>query len=182
LRRDIHTNEPRAIQRTALTPNAQKMGRMTLGPKTGAAIKLSNDADVGIRLTIGEGLETVLAGMVGWWYRPAWGVGDTGELAAFPVLSGITSLTIVVDNDTVEKGQRGQKAAGEWSQRWTSAGREVFRFVPRRPGADANDLLAEQQAEPHHDRPPPRANTKASSASPTLPWLALRCARKGDVQ
>jgi putative DNA primase/helicase len=146
LMRDIHTNEPRAIQRTALTADGEKIGRMTLGPKTGAAIKLSDDADVDIRLTIGEGLETALSGMVGWWYRPAWAVGDAGELAAFPVLSGIESLTILVDNDTVEKEQRGQKAAGECSQRWTSAGREVFRFVPRRPGDDVNDLLTSRAA------------------------------------
>jgi hypothetical protein len=34
--RDIHTNEPRAIYRTALTPTAEKIGRMAMGPKTGA--------------------------------------------------------------------------------------------------------------------------------------------------
>lgn len=135
--RDIRTNDPRAIQRTALMPDGKKIGRMTLGPKTGAAIKLSADMDVVNRLTVGEGLETVLAGMA-LGYVPAWAVGDAGELAAFPVLSGIDSLTILVDHD---KSGRGQQAAQECSKRWTSEGRDVFRLIPRRPGADANDLL-----------------------------------------
>ena len=39
LMRDVRTNEPRAIQRTALTQTGGKIGRLTLGPKTGAAIK-----------------------------------------------------------------------------------------------------------------------------------------------
>jgi hypothetical protein len=41
LMRDVRTDEPRAIQRTALTQTGEKIGRMTLGPKTGSAIKLS---------------------------------------------------------------------------------------------------------------------------------------------
>jgi hypothetical protein len=56
-----------------------------------------------------------------------------------PVLDGVASLTILVDND--ESGT-GQGAALQCSARWTGIGREVFRLVPRRPGADANDLLA----------------------------------------
>jgi hypothetical protein len=46
---------PRAIQRTALAPDGEKIGRMTLGPKTGAAIKLTADEDVADYLLIGEG-------------------------------------------------------------------------------------------------------------------------------
>jgi hypothetical protein len=137
LLRDIHNNQPRAIQRTALTPVGGKIGRRTLGPKSGCAIKLSTDADVVDHLTLGEGCETVLAGML-LGYRPAWALGDAGELAAFPVLSGIESLTILTDND--ESGT-GQHAALACSARWTGAGREVFRLVPRQVGADANDLL-----------------------------------------
>ena len=45
--RDIHTDEPRAVYRTALTPTAEKIGRMALGPKNGAAVTLSPDEDVG---------------------------------------------------------------------------------------------------------------------------------------
>jgi hypothetical protein len=137
LLRDIHTDKPRAIQRTALSSADGKIGRMTLGPKAGAAIKLSADADVTHLLTIGEGLETTLAGML-LGYRPAWAVGDTGELSKFPVLSGIESLTILVDHD---KSGAGQRAALECSSRWTGAGREVFRIIPERCGDDVNDIV-----------------------------------------
>jgi putative DNA primase/helicase len=137
LMRDIKTNAPRAIQRTALSEDGAKLGRMTLGPKAGAAIKLTGDADVSTALTIGEGLETTLAGMM-LGYAPAWALGDAGELAAFPVLPGIESITILVDHD---RSGTGQRAALRCSARWTGAGREVFRLVPRQPGADVNDLL-----------------------------------------
>jgi putative DNA primase/helicase len=71
-------------------------------------------------------------------YAPAWALGDAGELAAFPILAGIQSITILVDHDVSGTGQR---AAIRCSSRWVNAGREVFRLVPRKPGADINDLL-----------------------------------------
>jgi putative DNA primase/helicase len=136
--RDIHTDEPRAIHRRALTSDGQKIGKpKSLGPKSGAAIKLSTAPEVAHRLTIGEGIETVLSAMA-LGYTPAWAVGDAGELKAFPVLSGVESVTIMVDHDPSETGQN---AALECSARWTGAGREVFRLVPRHVGTDVNDLL-----------------------------------------
>ena len=69
--------------------------------------------------------------------RPAWAVGDAGNLAAFPVMPDVESLTILVDND--ESGT-GQQAALECSSRWTTAGREVFRIIPDRCGDDLNDI------------------------------------------
>jgi hypothetical protein len=144
--RDIETDEPQAIQRTALTSAGKKISRMTLGPKAGATVKLSADEAVTHRLTVGEGVETTIAGkMLG--YAPAWAIGDAGELARFAVLNGVEALTILVDHDQSGTGQR---AALECSARWTAAGREVFRFVPRRIGDDVNDLLARK---PHHDHP-----------------------------
>ena len=56
LYRDIRTNEPKAIHRTALTPGGEKIDRMTLDPKAGCAIKLSADEDVAEGLTIAEGI------------------------------------------------------------------------------------------------------------------------------
>jgi putative DNA primase/helicase len=47
--------------RTALTLDARKIDRKALGPVGGAAIKLSDDADVSMGLTVSEGLETTLA-------------------------------------------------------------------------------------------------------------------------
>src|SRR5207249_103376 len=111
--------------------------RMTLGPKIGAGIKLSADEDVTMGLAIGEGLETVLSAMqLG--FRPAWALGDAGNVRHFPVVSGIECLTIIVDND--ESGT-GQRAAIECSRRWTGAGREVFRIIPDRCGDDINDVI-----------------------------------------
>jgi putative DNA primase/helicase len=135
--RDIHTNEITAVQRTALSETGAKIGRMTLGRKTGAAIKLSADEEVTMGVVIGEGLETVLSAMrLG--FNPAWAVGDASNVRLFPILSGIGSLTIIVDND--ENGV-GQRAALECSNRWTGAGREVFRIVPNRCGEDINDVV-----------------------------------------
>ena len=135
--RNIRTNEATAVQRTALSPTGEKIGRMTLGRKTGAAIKLSADEDVTMGLAIGEGLETVLSAMqLG--FRPAWALGDASNVRHFPIVSGIGCLTIIVDND--ESGT-GQRAALECSSRWTSAGREVFRIIPDRCGDDMNDVV-----------------------------------------
>lgn len=137
LMRDVRTNEPCAIQRTALTQIGEKIDRMSLGPKNGAAIKLSTDENVTMGLTIGEGLETVLSAMQLGFY-PAWALGDAGNVRSFPILSGIGCLTIIVDND--ESGT-GQRAALQCSMRWTDAGREVFRVIPENSGDDMNDVV-----------------------------------------
>jgi putative DNA primase/helicase len=135
--RDIHNNEPRAIYRTALTPTGEKIGRMALCPKTGAAVKLSPNVNVTQGLAIGEGVETVLSGMqLG--FCPAWALGDADAVQNFPVISGIEALTILVDNDA---SGTGQSAALKCSARWTEAGREVFRIVPNRCGDDMNELI-----------------------------------------
>jgi hypothetical protein len=134
LLRDIKTDEPQAIHRTALTPDGDKIERKNLGPKRGAAIKLSDDSDVTSGLTIGEGIETVLAGMM-LEFCPAWSLCDAGEIANFPVLSGIETLTILVDHD-----EAGQDSAHECSERWTGAGREVRRVVPNQLDWDMNDV------------------------------------------
>jgi putative DNA primase/helicase len=137
LLRDIRTNEPRAIQRTAIRATGEKLGRMTLGPKTGTAIKLTGDEDVTNGLAIGEGTETVLGG-IALGFSPAWALGDACGVESFPVLPGIEALTIFVDHD--ESGT-GQHAARECSCRWTAAGREVLRVVPNALGDDMNDVL-----------------------------------------
>jgi hypothetical protein len=134
LLRDIHTNEPKAIQRTAVTAFGDKIGRMTLGPKTGTAAKI---APAGGTLVVGEGLETVLSAVMRG-FAPAWSLGDAGELGKFPVLPDIETLRIVVDND-----EAGRAAALKCSRRWTGAGRDVRRLIPRRAGADFNDLVME---------------------------------------
>jgi Toprim domain len=135
LMRDVRTNEPKALHRTALTAEGRKLDRRVFGPKAGACIKLSPDDDVELGLTIGEGIETVLAGMR-LDYRPAWACGDAGNLAAFPVLAGIDALTILTDHDDA-----GQRAAAMCAERWLDASVEVFRVKSRSPGEDINDLI-----------------------------------------
>jgi putative DNA primase/helicase len=142
LLRDVITNEPTGIHRTALTGTGQKLGRMTLGVKSGAAIKLWSDEGVTLGLVVGEGLETVLSAATriehrGTLLRPAWALSDAGNMAAFPVLPGIDALTILVDHD--ESGT-GQQAARTCAERWAAEGREVILLTPHDAGADFNDL------------------------------------------
>jgi putative DNA primase/helicase len=137
---DIITSEPLGIHRRELTVYAGAAGPpMTLGPKTGAAVKLSNAGGTG-ELTIGEGIETCLAGMM-LGLGPVWSVIDAGGLASFPVLEHISRLTILVDNDVSGTGQR---AAAECRGRWMAAGKAVRRVMPETAGQDVNDLLLAQ--------------------------------------
>jgi putative DNA primase/helicase len=136
LYRSIAGDEPHAIMRTALSPDARKIDRKALGPAGGAAIKLSDDADVTMGLVIGEGLETTLAGMV-FGFAPAWALGSAGGIRTFPVLSGIEALTILAETDDDGANER---AIRECFTRWNAAGREVLRATPM-IGGDANDAL-----------------------------------------
>lgn len=142
LYRNIVTNEPQAIGRTAIDAAGNKIGRMSLGPVGGAAIKVDDDTNVEYGLAIGEGLETVLAArQLG--FRPAWALGSSGAIRNFGVLPGVTALTIITDNDEPDaRGrQAGQEAAAACSERWRAAGAEVTRIVPRATGADMADLV-----------------------------------------
>jgi putative DNA primase/helicase len=136
---DIVTGEPLGIHRRELTADATSAGPpKILGPKSGGAIRLS-DGDGG-ELTIGEGIETCLAGtMLG--FRPAWSALDAGGITSFPLLDHIRRLTILVDNDVRNTGQ---KAATECRERWLAAGKVVRRVMPETPGHDINDLLLAQ--------------------------------------
>jgi putative DNA primase/helicase len=141
---DIITGEPIAIHRRELTLNAAKAGSwMTLGPKGGGAIRLSR-SDCG-ELAIGEGVETCLAGMeLG--SGPTWSVIDAGGMSAFPVLDYVRRLTIMVDNDVSETGQR---AAAACRDRWAAAGKVVRCATPEEPGQDFNDVLLAELAKQH---------------------------------
>ena len=48
--RNIVTNEPQAIHRTAIDANARKIGRKAYGPVSGGAVKLTADDDVELSL------------------------------------------------------------------------------------------------------------------------------------
>jgi hypothetical protein len=148
--RAIKDNEPRAIHRTALTPDGRKIDRMALGPVGDAAIKLSADEDVTYGLHVAEGIETALAAMsLG--FSPAWALGHAGGIAKFPVLAGIDALTIIVDHDCPDSNGRkaGHAAARECARRWMEAGRDVYNIVPHLMGADMADVLADDEVHRH---------------------------------
>lgn len=142
--RNIRTNAPQAIHRTALDTAGNKIeidgtDRMMLGAVGGGAVKLSPDDTVTTRLGIGEGIESTLALRLAPQFgaSPVWAVLSAGQIEKFPVLAGIECLWIAVDHD---KNSTGQRAAMACSIRWTAAGQEVFRVIPKALGNDLNDL------------------------------------------
>jgi Toprim domain-containing protein/CHC2-type zinc finger protein len=138
--RDIRSNEPRAIHRIAIGPAGFKIGKMMLGPAAGCAVKLDADWNIEYGLTIGEGIETVLAGTA-LGFRPAWALGSAGAIRHFPVLPGIECLTILVDHDA---NNTGQDATRHCARRWSAAGREVRLITPNVEGTDIADILSER--------------------------------------
>jgi Toprim domain len=140
--RDVHTDEPRAIQRTWISSSPRALGRMSLGPIRGAAIKLWPLA--GSQLVIGEGIETVLAAALhlrrhdGEALQPAWAATVAANIKYFPLIEAVSHLSILVDNDKTGVGQRAAEAC---SCRWCDAGREVLKLIPQDPHKDFNDIV-----------------------------------------
>jgi hypothetical protein len=132
--RDIRTDEPRAISRTFIDDARLKIGRKFLGPVGGCAVKLDADEEVTHGLHVAEGVETAMAArQLG--LRPTWALGSAGAVAAFPVLSGIESLTLLAEHDDTSA-----KAVEACAARWHEAGREVIINEPI-DGKDLNDVL-----------------------------------------
>lgn len=140
---DIHDNQAQAAHCTFLKSDGTgKAGvctpRLYLGPKSGGCVKLTPDEDVTLGLALAEGIETALVGVAARY--PTWACLDAGNMAAFPVLDGITSLTVLADNDDA-----GMKAAGEVAKRWKAAGKRVRVIEPPEPGQDWNDVIQGDQ-------------------------------------
>jgi putative DNA primase/helicase len=151
--RSVVNDREMAVHRTALRPDGTplkidgKTARLSLGPIGGGAIKISDEVTTG--LMVGEGIETVLAGMMApTWYRPAWSLIDSGNLKTFPVLTSVECLTILVDHDKRDQhGRRaGQRAAIECAKRWDAAGREVITIIPTHEGEDLADVAQHRRA------------------------------------
>jgi hypothetical protein len=137
--RNIQTDEPQAIHRTALKlgPRPDRLKRLSWGPVAGGAIKLSLYGDVTTGLLIGEGIETTLSASLALSFRPCWSVISKSGIESFPVLSGLEAVTVAVDRD---RDGAGQKAADKCIKRLTDAGVEVT--TTHSPvGKDFNDLL-----------------------------------------
>jgi hypothetical protein len=112
-------------------------GKTNTGRAKGAAVMLSDFADVTMGLTICEGPETGIA-LLMHDLAPVWALGGAGNLANFPVLGGIEALTSAADAD-----EPGRNAATSVAMCWRSAGREAVIIAPpvgdwadpRRPAA-----------------------------------------------
>jgi hypothetical protein len=134
---DASTGEAKGIRHRTIEPGPHKA--MTLGPMHGCVIRLwPSDGD---HLCLAEGVETALyAGtkcMVnGRLLRPIWAAGCDSNMAAFPVLPDVKTLTLVADNDPKGAGQR---AAAACADRWVAGDRDVQIITPARV-KDMNDL------------------------------------------
>lgn len=140
--RNVITNEPQAVHRTALTSGGTaikregKTYRLSLGPISGGAIKLDPDEDVTQGLCIGEGVETCLSGrQMG--LKPVWSAVSTGGIASFPALPSVDGLHIFKEND---KNDASERAVKQCARRWYEAGRSVFIVTPD-IGKDLNDEI-----------------------------------------
>ncbi|MFL9827542.1 toprim domain-containing protein [Rhodoplanes sp. SY1] len=143
--RNIRTDAPQAIHRTAIAADGSKgevegKSRLAFGPTAGGAIKLDPDDAVTLALAVGEGIESTLSlrllPEVG--ATPAWALLDAGHLEACPVLAGIESLFVAVDHDASGRGERAAEAVAD---RWQDAGSEVRLIMPLREGYDLNDIV-----------------------------------------
>lgn len=107
--------------------------RMSLGPIAGGAVRLAGAAD---GMLIGEGIETVLAGMhlSG---RPGWAALSTSGLRRLVLPDHVKSVTILVDAD-----DPGEMAARAAAGRWVGEGRAVRLAHPPSVCGDFNDALA----------------------------------------
>ena len=142
--RDVVTNEPQAIHRTALHEYGRKASidgdsRLGLGPVGGGAVKLTPDENVTLCIGIGEGIESTIAmrSIPEFGASPIWSLLSAGQIERFPILSGIEALWIAVDNDRSGTGQRAAKAVAD---RWRRAGRWVHLIEPTHDGCDLNDV------------------------------------------
>lgn len=142
---DPVTGEPSGgIHRTFLAPDgrgkAAGAAKMMLGPA--GVIRLVPDEEIGSGLGISEGIETALAVMQGWGWRPVWATGSAGGIKGFPVVPGIECLTIFPDADDNGASVEASEAC---RVRWKEAGREVQWGVPPK-GTDFADLMARRAA------------------------------------
>jgi putative DNA primase/helicase len=99
----------------------------------GGVVRLSDDADVCLRLGLSEGTETALAIQTSFARAGrseiVWAAVNAGNMAGLPVVPGIETLVVYADKDT---GGVGQRAAQYLAARWMQAGREAYIALPNR--------------------------------------------------
>ena len=89
-------------------------------------------SEMGQTLTVGEGIETVLSARAAG-FIPAWALGSSGAVKAFPVLPTIQELTILEENDSASR-----EAVQVCAKRYLGA-RKPVNIVTPSVGNDFND-------------------------------------------
>jgi phage/plasmid primase-like uncharacterized protein len=139
---DVRSTKPISLHFTRLAADGHgkagsELDKLLLGGhrKRGGCIRLWPDESVSRGLAIAEGIESALA--AAHMFTPIWAAIDAGNLATFPALTGLESLTIFADRDDA-----GMKAAKECADRWREAGYVVRTLAPKILGKDCADLVA----------------------------------------
>jgi putative DNA primase/helicase len=126
------------VHRTWIVPDQsgqwRRLGRASLGPIRGGAVRLASAAET---LMVGEGIETCLSAMQAV-DKPAWAALSTSGLVGLILPPIVRSVIILADHDISGAGQRAAYAA---AARWVAEGRLVRVAIPPEPGADFNDVL-----------------------------------------
>lgn len=136
---DPATGVPCGLHRTFLEPDGRdrlrdQKGRAMLG--SAGVVRLVPDAEVTASLGLAEGIETSLAVMQGFGWRPVWAATSAGAIARFPVLLGLEVLVVFADADRI-----GLAAARSCIARWRKAGREARLMAPSE--GDFNSIRAD---------------------------------------
>ena len=113
-----------------------KTDRRMLGIVQRAAVQLGAPTS---KLAIGEGVETCMAAMQLGVEPVAWALGSAGAISFFPVVDGVTELTVLG-----EAGSASDRAMKICGRRWRRASRRVFVSRPKR-GSDHNDVLMQRR-------------------------------------
>jgi hypothetical protein len=141
---DPLTGDARGVVRIYVHPEGHgKADGVLVKPMLGPAgvVRLVPDEEVGESLGVAEGIETSLAVMQMGGWRPVWSCVTAGGISTFPVVPGITSLTIFADT-----GAAGESAAEECARRWCDAGREVEILTPPDGVSDWLDQFRAERA------------------------------------
>jgi hypothetical protein len=141
---NVLTGEPQGVHRTALSDDGKSKrampagvaAKMMLGVARGGAVILGQAEP---HLGIAEGIETALSAeeLFG---IPVWALLSASGIANFPVIPGVTRLTIFADHD-----EAGLKAAAVCARRYLKAGIKGEIHTPPKSGDDWNDYLQSQE-------------------------------------
>ncbi len=141
--RNIITDEPQAIHRTAIDWNGRKQiipgnnGRRALGPIKGGAVKLSGSGNT---LGIGEGIETTLS-IPHFQDVGVWSLLNTAGISSFPVLPHLQAVFIAIDND---RSRAGENAASIVRGRLSASNIKTYSIRTAKVGTDLNDVVMEK--------------------------------------